>query len=70
MATSTKPCKVPLDHLDLKDYKGQRENQDLQESQELMESRDSKAQRGTWGIQACQVKKEELVFLDCRAPME
>lgn len=70
MATSTKPCRVPLDHLDLKDYKGQRESQDRQESQELTESRDSKAQRETWGIQGCQVKKEESDFLDYRVPTE
>lgn len=35
-----------------------------------MESRDSKAQRETWGTQVCQVKKEELDFLDYRVPME
>lgn len=70
MATFTKPCRVPLDHQDLKDYRGQRESQDLQESQELMESRDSKVQRETWGTQVCQVKKEESDFQDYRVPME
>lgn len=70
MATSRRPCRVPLDHLGLKDYKDQRESQGLQVSQELMESRGSKVRKETWATQAFQVKKEELDFLDYRAPME
>lgn len=70
MATSTRPYRAPLDLLDLKDYKGQRVSKDLQEFPELMENRDSKAPREMWGTQGCQVKKEELAFLDSRVPTE
>ncbi|OWK06946.1 hypothetical protein Celaphus_00018547 [Cervus elaphus hippelaphus] len=59
--------RVPLDHLDLKDYKGQRESQDPRESQELMESRDpmdfldQRVQMALWDPMALQVPKEKEV---------